>query len=439
MDRPCNGWEETMRALAVVLVVASISIARAADPADTFTGHVKTEHYDVRYRPESRAGAAADRVAAMAERDFADICAKLEFKPEGKFTIFVHDDVAEVASFFGSGVAGASYGRTTNIPYDNDQTRYHELAHLVTARLPKSGDEPRNMFFPDGMANALLTYVHGVHVHAVAKYYRSRNRLPPLGEMAEGDFYAWLHGRQGFDGYDVAASWFRYLLDTYGAAKVKSYYGGTSAKKAFGAGRKEVEKAWHEMLDAWPMRREVEILLAQRNGETLKFDAVPAEVLGEESDWRSLMKERLAPRDDTKWTAGEEGLSAGGAGGWHVCELGAKKYGNCAVRATIRTEGKFTGVGIQLGDRAAAMQNWDALYVWTGDATGASGRNDASRLPADAEMDVLVVRRGDRLEVWIDGYRAVAGTVDRSPHAVALAFHSGARVTFSEVRVREFR
>jgi hypothetical protein len=257
--------------------------------------------------------------------------------------------------------------------------------------------------------------------------------------MAEGDFYAWLRTRPGFNGYDVAASWFRYLLDTHGAEKVKRYYTGTSPKKAFGVGRKQIEKAWHGMLDAYPMRREVEILLAQRNGETLKFGAIPAAILGKDSDWRSLMKEKLAPRDGTKWTAGAEGISAGGDGGWHVCELGAKKYGDCAVRATIRTEGKFTGVGIQLGDGCAAMQNWDALYVWTGAQTGASARNPESRLPADTGIDLLLVRRGDRMEVWIDGSRVAAGRVDASPHAIGLAFHSGAKVTFREVRVREFR
>jgi hypothetical protein len=426
-----------MRTLAVVLVL--FSVALAADPAKTHTGLVRTDHYDIRYRPESRAGAAADRVAVMAERDFADICRQLDFTPEGRFTIFLHDDVAEVGSFFGRGIAGASYGRTTNIPFENDQTRYHELAHLVTARLPKSGDEPRSMFFPDGIANALLTYVSGVHVHAVAKYYRMRNRLPALKEMAEGDFYAWLRTRPRFSGYDVAASWFRFLIDTHGVAKVKRYYTGTSPKKAFGTGRKQLEKAWHKALDAYPMRREVEILIGQRNGETLRFSPIPKEILGKDSDWRTLMKEKLVAKGATKWTAGADGITAGGAGGWHVCELGTKKYGDCAVRATIRTQGKFIGVGIQLGGKAAAMQNHDALYVWTGDATGATARNDKQRLPVDAEIDLLMVRRENRMEVYVDGYRAAAGLVDQSRNAIGIAFHSGSKVTFSDVRVRELK
>jgi hypothetical protein len=428
-----------MRTAVVALVLASFSVALAADPAKTHTGLEKTKHFDIRYRPDSRAGAAVDRVAVLAERDFADMCRQLEFTPDGRFTIYLHDDVAEVASFFGPGVGGASYDRTTNIPFDNDQTRYHELAHLVTVRLPKTGDEPRNMFFPDGMANALLTYVHGVHVHAVAKFYRMRKKLPPLEEMAEGDFYAWLAAQKGFNGYDVAASWLRYLIDTYGVAKVKRYYTGTTPRKAFGAGRDKIEKAWHKALDAFEMRKEVEILLGQRNGEYVQFGPIPADILGKESDWRSLMKEKLAPRDGTKWTAGGDGISAGGAGGWHVCALGTKKYGDCAVRAKIRTAGKFIGVQLQLGDKAAAMLNWDALYVWTGDTTGASARIDRKRLPVDAEIDLLIVRRENRLEVYVDGHRAAAGLVDAAAHTIGIGFHSGSKVTFSEVRVREVK
>jgi len=431
-----------MRTIAFALIFALLPVALGASPAKTHTALEKTVHFDIRSRPGSRAGAAVDRVAVMAERDLADICRQLEFTPEGRFTIYLYDDVPELQLILGRPVGGLSAGRTTHIPHDNDQTRYHELTHLVTALLPKAGDEPRNMFFPDGLANALLTWVHGVHVHAVAKFYRTRKKLPGLKEVAEGDFYAWLEARRGFNGYDVAASWFRFLLDTYGIENVKRYYAGMPAKKAFGIERKKIEKAWHAALDAFPMRKEVEILLARRNGESARFTPletapdrrIPKEILGKKSDWRSLTKEKLRPRDGTTWKREGNGITASGPGGWHVCELGTRKYGNCMIRAKIRTEGRLTGVQIQLGDKAAAMLNWDALYIWRGES--ATGGSTEDRLPESGEVDLLIIRRGHRLEAWVDGHRAASGTVDDTPHPIGIGFHTGGKVTFSDIRVR---
>jgi len=190
---------------------------------------------------------------------------------------------------------------------------------------------------------------------------------------------------------------------------------------------------------------EVEILLALRSGEAARFSRVetdpdkliPAEILGKASDWRSLMQEELAPRDDTTWTREGDGITASGPGGWHVVELGTKKYGDCVVRAKIRTEGRLTGVTIQLGEKCAAMLNWDAVYVWIGE--GATARNVQDRLAPDAEVDLMIVRRGDRLEVWVDGYRAAEGAADKTPRPVGIGFHTGGKVTFRDVRVRELK
>jgi len=434
-----------MRTIAVALVLTALSVAYGANAARTHTGLEKTKHFDIRYRPGSRAGAAVDRVAFMAERDFAHICRQLEFTPEGRFTIWLYDNASELQLFVGRPVGGVTSGRDTHIPWDNDQTRYHEMVHLVSANFPKAGDEPRNMFFPEGISNALLTYVHGVHVHAVAKFYRMRKKLPALSEIADGDFYAWQDARPGFNGYDVAGSWFRYLLDTYGAAEVKQYCAGMPAKKAFSVDRAKIEKAWHKALDAFPMRKEVETLLAMRDGEAGRFTRyeadpdklIPKELLGKKSEWRSLMKEKLRPRDDTKWTRGKDGITAGGQGGWHVCELGTKKYGDCIVRAKIRTEGRPTGVQLQLGDGCAVMLNWNALYIWRN--VGGTGVNDLDRVPTNGEVDLMIVRRDGRLEAWVDGYRSAAGPVDVTPHAIGIGFHTAAKVTFRDVRVRELK
>ena len=133
------------------------------------------------------------------------------------------------------------------------------------------------MFFVEGMANTMLEFVHGVSVDAVAKYYRLRNKLPALASMTDPkDFYAWMRLRPRFNAYDVAASYLKFLLDTYGAKKTVRYYTGTSATKSLGASEATLEQAWHEHLDAFVLRPEVETLLALRHQEDVAFSKLPS-------------------------------------------------------------------------------------------------------------------------------------------------------------------
>ena len=64
--------------------------------------------------------------------------------------------------------------------------------------------------------------MHGVSGVAVAAVYKMRGELPSMAEVhALTDFYAWLRQHPGFNGYDVAGSWMRHLLDAYGAMKTR--------------------------------------------------------------------------------------------------------------------------------------------------------------------------------------------------------------------------
>src|SRR6185503_2175844 len=120
----------------------------------------------------------------------------------------------------------------------------------------------RNLFCAEGLANAVLRFVHGVSIDAVAAFHLKRGELPPLAEILDApDFYAWLEGHPGFDGYDVAGSFFRHLLDTYGAAKTRQYYRGVSARAAFGADLAAIEKDWHGRLEKIVLRPGLEALL----------------------------------------------------------------------------------------------------------------------------------------------------------------------------------
>src|SRR5262245_37732657 len=166
----------------ISLVVFLAALVQAQDPDRGLTGSETTEHFTIRYRPGSRAGASVDRIAVMAEREYAFIIKALDAKPTGGFELHLYDDVAELVAVTKTrGNAGFSSGSVSHLPYDSDQTRFHEMVHLIALRLPKQGSEDRNLFFSEGLANAVLEFVDGVHVHAVASHDARRAVLPPLG------------------------------------------------------------------------------------------------------------------------------------------------------------------------------------------------------------------------------------------------------------------
>mgnify|MGYP002624180902 FL=1 len=425
----------------VFLLLAAVAVA---GPAETLTGVVRTEHFEIRYRPGSRAGASAPRVAVMAERDLARICELLGIENDGRYQLFLYDGLPELHAITGtSGNAGFSAGNQTHVPHDNDQTRFHELVHVVAYRLPKPGDEPRNLFFAEGLANALLEHVHGVHVHAVAAFYRKRKQLPPLAEMTgPPDFYAWLHRRPGFNAYDVGASWFRFLLDTHGAEKVRRYYTGTGAQDAFGTPPSQLEKEWHALLDARELAPEVETLLAQRAGEAARFERypltpderLPPELLGKPRDWKDLSKERLRPGAADAWSREGDALHGeSGTPDWSWCEFGKREHESCALRARIRPSPGCLGVQVRLGERCQAMLVRPGTFLF--DRGQALASTPDHKLTDGVVVDLLLVRRGDDVEIWIDGVLVLKarGASQSAPAGVGVA---GGEATFEEVRVR---
>jgi hypothetical protein len=320
------------------------------------------------------------------------------------------------------------------------------MVHLVAYRLPKAGDEPRNMFFAEGLANALLEFVHGVHVHDVAAFYRRRKELPPLASITDvKDFYAWMAKRPSFNAYDVGASWLRHLLDAHGAEKVKRYYAGAPAREAFGAELRELEAAWHALLDAREVAPEVETLLRRKAGEDAPFDVyevdpdrrLPRDLLGEPGDWKGLGDAALRPDDKANWEregGAIRGRSATAA--WSWCELGTRKFDDCAVRARVRAEPGCQGVQLRLGGACQAMLVGNGTFLYEGDRAVA-GRPE-HRIRWGKEIDVLLVRRKSTVQVWIDGHLALEHRHASSAAPVGLGVALGA-AAFTDIRVRTLR
>jgi len=365
---------------------------------------------------------------------------------DGRFRLFLYDGVPELwAITETTGVGGFSAGDASHIPFDNDQTRFHEMVHIVACRLPKSGDETRGYFHFDGLANALLEFVHGVHVHAVATFYRRQERLPALREMTGENFYAWLREHPGFQGYDVAASWMRFLIDTYGMDRFKRYYTGTPAAKAFGSEMSRLEAAWHELLDGYVLRPEVETLLRRRHRQPADFDRfpltpeerLPEEIVGEPDDWKDLDDAPLRPETAADWSR-KGGVLAGKSATpqWSWCALGKRKYGSCAVRAVIRPHAGSLGVALRLGDKVQALVVGNGIFHYS--KAQSVAWNNEEVLGARPKLHLLLLRRGAEMQVWLDGFLVLTSRADKRAVPIGVGVAGGA-ASFEDIAVRALR
>src|SRR5262249_9328125 len=138
---------------------------------------------EIRFVPGSRAEASVDRVAAVVEDDLKRILGELGLTAfPHTIRLYLYDDVPELQRLTGGHSGGHSTTLESHVPQDNDQTRVHELVHVVAEQFTEKGSEARNLFIAEGLANAVLRYVDGVSVDAVAAFHKRRGDLPSLAE-----------------------------------------------------------------------------------------------------------------------------------------------------------------------------------------------------------------------------------------------------------------
>jgi hypothetical protein len=426
-----------MRVAAVILVLALVLPAPGQDPAKVLTGVEKTPHFEIRFRPGSRSEASVDRVASLVENDLTKILKELAL-PDFKHTIrlFLYDDVPELQKITGAPSGGHSTPLESHVPHDNDQTRLHELVHVVAEKLPEKGPEARNLFFAEGLANAVLRFVTGVHVDAVAAFYKKRGELPTLAELhAIGDFYAWLRKHPGFNGYDVGGSYFRFLLDTYGPMKTRKYYCGVPARDAFGVDLAEIEKGWHARLDKVVLRPGLLALLEERanvpgSGRSPEAKLTDA-ILGPPSEWKDLDKAPVVAGDPGKRVDEGSALLLSGEksqGDWCVARIAGDPVGDAMVRCRAELLDGCFGVQIQLGNRCQGMVlRGQGAFIY--DEARAVAQDGSASIGAQG-VEIVLRRKNGHVTVWIDGQLACDGDVDKAPAALGLGCVGGkARIT----------
>lgn len=432
-----------MRILSALVTVLACSPAIPQDDKAALAGTERTAHFEIRFRPGSRAEAEVDWILAVVEDDLARVLKELGLR-EFPHTVrlCLYDDVGELQRLTGVPSGGHSTTLEMHVPCDHDQTRVHELVHVVAEKFAEKGSEPRNMFFAEGLANAVLRFVHGVPVDAVAAFHLEQGQVPPMAEVhAMDDFYTWLQRHPGVNGYDIAGSWMRHLLDGYGPEKVRRYYKGVPAKEAFGKDLEAIEKDWHARLRGLKLRPGLRALLASRSAgpagardpEALLGEAV----LGPAAEWREVERGSLRPEHPGRWEGaeGREALVLNGRpsdGDWCQVPLG-EPLGDAIVRCTAEPLPGCYGVKIQLGNRCQAIVlKGQGTFLYN--EVGGVG-HDARMQLGDRPVAIVLRRRAGKASIWVDGRLVTAAAIDGSPEPIAVGCVGGpARFTGIAVR-----
>lgn len=230
------------------------------------TESVRTKNVVLRFRPAGHAAKNAAAIRDLAERELARICAALEVGNDESYTLFLLENAQDfrATTNMPESVAGFAHRNAVFVVFDDRQAMIHELVHLVAhAKIGPSKSAAKT----EGLANALLESSHGVHVHAWAKYYRTTAQLPALSVLLGArDLSPSADPAKRVNLYDIAASWMRFVLESYGAAGLKRYYLERDPQTIFGQPIASVEQAWLAKLDAYSLRPEVSALLATRHG-----------------------------------------------------------------------------------------------------------------------------------------------------------------------------
>lgn len=156
-------------------------------------------------------------------------------------------------------------------------------------------------YAPPVLAEGMSGYFEAVHYYA--QQAKEKGQLPPLSKLYKSvDYYA----LPGSDNLTAAASFVRYLLDTYGLAKFMSLYRSATdltmadhLKTIYGKPPDELEKEWHHLLDT-----------ATYSFSQMKYFYEQERWLYREEGMKTFlaeMKSRMGSYRDSVYVFGEEG------------------------------------------------------------------------------------------------------------------------------------
>ena len=262
---PALALAGAMFAGAIVLHVYSGALGYAVDASDIedeLDGTVETAHFVIHYAHTEDIDRDIALIAADHELRYAQVVAQTGVAPDGKITSFYFATGDQKARWMGArDVEMAKPWRheiyLDHRPFPHPSLR-HEIAHAIASAFgdPVFGVATKrvagvpllvNPGIVEGLAVA-LDWPGGYErltPHEAVRAMQSLGLEPSLDELLSLRFF----GVSSARGYTTAGSFLRFLLDTYGAAKLRELYStGGDFDGAYGKPLDDLEHEWREML-----------------------------------------------------------------------------------------------------------------------------------------------------------------------------------------------
>jgi len=190
----------------------------------------RTEHFDIYYFESSTAARRIDAIAGKREQGYSAVCTFLGRNQRARIRLVLFEDEKSKVLQTGHQGMGWAFGNTIVEVYNNRQQLdpYHEMTHIL---MRSHGDPPAlfnegaAVYMSERMGAKALRYLGGgdSSVHERASQLKREGTWIPLRELLTYNEIGSKESRPPI-AYAEAASFVRFLIDTYGKKKFLAAY-----------------------------------------------------------------------------------------------------------------------------------------------------------------------------------------------------------------------
>jgi len=353
----------------------------AEDLEAALDGRIETAHFIIHYARTRDIEADIQLIAADHEFRYAQVVAQLGVAPEGKLRSFYFASRDQKARLMGARDVEMAKPWRREIYIDHrafpHESLRHEIAHAVASAFgdPLFGVASRRvlgvpMLVSPGLVEGLAVAVdwpghYDVPTpHELVRTMQALGVQPAVGSLLGFSFFSVSSAR----GYTTAGSFLKFLLDEYGAERLRALYeSGGDFEEAYGTSRSALENRWRTMLETIPAPANMVAANAERFRAGSVFDRPCPHAIAARRERARSTPDRARAVDIMR----------------EVC---ADAPGEPRFYLEL---GDFLSVGSEL-ERA------EALMLWTGVATDRKGVTSSLRAQAFDRLARNAGQRGDR-------------------------------------------
>lgn len=234
----------------------------AEDIEEALAGKIETAHFIIHYAKTDEIEEDIALIAADHELRYAEVVAQLGMAPPGKIRSFLFSGRDQKARWMGARDVEMAKPWRQEIYLDHRAYPHpslrHEIAHAVASAFgdPIFGVAARRVLgvpvlVSPGLIEGLAVAVdwpggsERLTPHESVRALQMMGKAPSIRDLLSLKFFS----VSSAQGYTTAGSFLRFLLDTYGAARLRTLYGsGGDFEDAYGKSLAELESEWLAMI-----------------------------------------------------------------------------------------------------------------------------------------------------------------------------------------------